>query len=217
MTNIEKTIFVCLPIFLSISAIVILLTYDSKPDTRSSGIEYSCEIFQSETLLHYYGVKDSLVNQVDKYIQTVAPGSCVHGIVLVEQCDKYNVDLLFVMAQGTLESHWGTEGIAAKTHSVFNVYSFDNMSAKHIIASKKNYEHPDHSIEPYLDLLTSTYLVNGKTEKEMFDKFVDSLGRRYATNKNYEKYLLQTYENINNVVNMDIYKEYKRMKTILGK
>ena len=88
-------------------------------------------------------------------------------------------------AQGQLESHFGTEGIAAKTNMVWNVGAFDNKSAEDIINDKnKNtaISHPDKSIEPYIRLLYSTYLVDGKTEKDMFIKYVDKNGKRYASN-----------------------------------
>lgn len=181
------------------------------------GVEYTFQVFRARTELRYQGLKDSLVTQVDKYIQAVAPGSLVNGIVLVEECDEYDIDLRFVLAQGTVESHWATKGIARKTNSVFNVHSFDGRTASEIRRAGLDYSHPDKSIEPYLQLLQSRYLVGGKTEEDMFVNFTDSLGQRYASNRNYEKLLLDAYNKIDEIAPMGVYDEYMKYKVILGR
>ena len=178
-------------------------------------VDYNSQIVRSRNELHYQGIKDRLVEATDKYIQTVGPGSCLNGLVLLEACDEYNVDLKFALAQGHIESHFGTKGIAAKTNSVFNVMSFDGLSAEQIIRSGKGYSHPDHSVAPYLKLLTEKYLQD-KTEQDMFIKFENSLGQRYATDKNYEKKLLDTYEKIDSISEITtLYNEYKKYSIIL--
>ena len=63
--------------------------------------------------LKLQGLKYDLVEAVDNYIQYVGPGSCLNGLVLVEAYELYNVDLKFALAQGHIESHFGTKGIAA--------------------------------------------------------------------------------------------------------
>lgn len=178
-------------------------------------VDYNGRIMRTRNELHCQGLLDQLVEATDKYIQTVGPGSCLNGITLVEACEKYNVDLKFALAQGHIESHFGTKGVAAKTNSVFNVMSFDGLSAEQIIRSGKGYSHPDHSVEPYLKLLTTKYLVN-KTEEDMFVKFENVSGQRYASDKNYERKLLEKYENIDSISNItNIYNEYKKYKIIL--
>ena len=177
--------------------------------------DYNGHIIRTRNELHYQGIKDRLVEATDKYIQTVGPGSCLNGLVLVEMCDKYNIDLKFALAQGHIESHFGTKGIASKTNSVFNVMSFDGLSAEQIIRSGKGYSHPDHSVEPYMKLLTKDYLVN-KTELDMFIKFENFEGKRYATDKNYEQKLLEKYENIDSISEItNLYLEYKKYNIIL--
>ena len=171
--------------------------------------------------LHYEGVKDALVEAVDHYIDSIAPGSCLNGIRVVEICNEYEFDIMFALAQGQLESHFGTEGIAAKTNMVWNVGAFDNKSAEDIIKDKnKNTapSHPDKSIEPYIKLLYSTYLVDGKTEKDMFINYVDKNGKRYASNPNYESSLLGIYERMKKETNIDeLIMEFKKYKIITGK
>lgn len=180
--------------------------------------DYPTHVHHTRVELAYQGAKDALVNEVDKYIQTVAPGSCLNGMVLVDQCLKYEVDIKLALVQGHCESHFGTKGIAAKTNSVFNVCAFDGLSAKQILKNGHGYTHPDHSVEPYLKLLTTKYLVDGKTEMDLLDKFVDAGGHRYASNKNYEAQLLDAYSKIDSIANVtQAITEYKRYKILAGK
>ena len=175
-----------------------------------------CSVCKTQQL-RLQNLKYDLVEAVDNYIQYVGPGSCLNGLVLVEACELYDVDLKFVLAQGHIESHFGTKGIAAKTNSVFNVGSWDGVSAEHINMSGKGYIHPDRSVEPYLEKLKTTYLV-GKSEKDMFKNFVNRKGQRYASNPNYEHQLKRVYDNIDTVCNIsDIYNEYKLYKSFLNK
>lgn len=167
--------------------------------------------------LKLQGLKYELIETVDSYIQYVAPGSCLNGIVLVESCELYGVDLKFALAQGHIESHFGTKGIASKTNSVFNVGSWDGLSAKQINKSGKGYSHPDKSVIPYLAKLKNDYLV-GKSEKDLFKKFVNVRGERYASNPNYEHQLKRIYDNIDSIYNIsDIYNRYKQYKEFLSK
>ena len=179
--------------------------------------DYSYQIYRSRTELAMEGVKDNIVTEIDNYIDSVANDSGINGIRLFELCDKYGVDVRFAMAQAEAESHFGTKGVAAKTNMVWNVKAYDNRTADDMIKKGDAKTHPDMSIEPYLILLTNEYLVNGKTEYDMFDKFVDSNGKRYASNPNYETMVLNIYNRINeNTKLKDLLKEYRRYKMILS-
>lgn len=179
--------------------------------------DYSYQIYRSRTELAMEGVKDNIVTEIDDYIDSVATDSGLNGIRLFELCDKYGVDVRFAMAQAEAESHFGTKGVAAKTNMVWNVKAYDNRTADDMIKKGDAKTHPDMSIEPYLILLTNEYLVNGKTEYDMFDKFVDSNGKRYASNPNYETMVLNIYNRINeNTKLKDLLKEYRRYKMILS-
>jgi hypothetical protein len=177
--------------------------------------DYNYHIYRSKVELHYYSLKDSLVNVVDKYIQTVAPGSALNGIVLVDQSDEYNLDLRFMLAQGQIESAFGTKGVARKTNSVFNVHSYDGLSAEQIIKKGKGYSHPDHSVEPYCKLLTEKYLGDKFTEYDLMVKFESLSGHRYATDKSYESKLLSKYNSICSMECFEVYDEYLKYKLLL--
>lgn len=183
--------------------------------TNRSYIPYSLEIQHKKNILHTQQVKYNLVEEIEKYISKTAPSSSLNALALVDACDEYNVDIIFVLAQGQIESHYGTKGVAAKTNSVFNVYSFDGVSAEQILASGKGYKHPDHSVRPYLELLITRYFVKGKTERDMFDKFINSDGKRYASAENYEQALMNTYMKIIGETKIDsLQSEYRKYKII---
>lgn len=142
--------------------------------------------------------KTKLIREVDKYITSVARNSKISSETIVDACLEHGVDIKFVLAQGHIESHFGTTGKASRTNSVFNIIGV-------------KYDHPDHSIEPYLKLLNTRYLVGGKTEKDMMQNFLDKNGKRYAMSPSYESELRSTYNKIKKHTNIDkfynIYKE----------
>lgn len=150
---------------------------------------YDC-IMEAE--LQYWDYKHQLVNEVQNYITTIAPSSNLRGYAIVEECEEYNIDICFVLAQGEIESHFGTKGIAAKINSVFNVGIYDGLSIQEI-GEKYKCDYPNESIEPYLKLLNERYLVN-KTEQDLMKKFVDKDGKRYASNPNYEIMVSERYK-----------------------
>lgn len=184
----------------------------------SSGMnDYNYQIYRSRTELAMEGVRDEIVSEIDNYIDSVAADSGLNGIKLFELCEKYGVDVRFAMAQGEVESHFGTKGMAAKTNIVWNVKTYDGDTLEDIKKRGAHFKHPDESIEPYLLLLVNSYFVDGKTEEDMFINFVNKDGKRYASNPKYELMVLNIYNRINNETKLkNLLKEYRRYKMILG-
>lgn len=104
---------------------------------------------------------------------------------LVMTADKYNFDLPLLMAAAHLESCFGATPRAKRTNSVYSVGSFDN--GKDLVT----YGHPDESVEGYIKLLNSDYLINGKTINDLLKPgcFINKNGHRYAKKTNYENTL----------------------------
>lgn len=104
---------------------------------------------------------------------------------LVKACDENGFDLPFVMAAAHLESCFGATRRAQLTNSVFSEGCWDNGK------NKVRYSDPNESVYGYIDLLKRSYLVNGKTLKDLLipGKFVNGIGKRYASDKNYERKL----------------------------
>lgn len=140
-----------------------------------------------EVELKYHETKALLCTEVQKYIDSVAPESNLRGYAVVEECEKFNIDIKFVLAQGEIESHFATKGIGGKLHNVFNIGVFDGLSTESINSTYK-YNYPNQSIRPYLKLLTERYLVN-KLEEDLMINYVDIDGNRYASDPNYESKL----------------------------
>lgn len=162
-----------------------------------------------EAELEYYNYKYLLTTEVQNYINSVAPASNLRAYAVVEECDNYNIDIKFVLAQAEIESHFGTKGIGAKLNNVFNVGVFDNLSTEEVQKNYK-YNYPNESIEPYLKLLINNYLVN-KLEGDLMQNYVDINGNRYATDKHYESKLKDKYNSICSSTKIDEY--YDLMKS----
>jgi len=125
-------------------------------------------------------------------IKRYASESALSGELLVSNALKYNLDIVFVLAQGLLESHFGTKGTAIETNSVWNVGSYDNGK------NYNYYDHPNESIEPYMQLINERYLMISDTISDNDRDLVDLLrnrgyknkvGKRYATARRYEESL----------------------------
>ena len=170
-----------LSILLLIISLVSLLNWvfprEEKYDTATE--------YMKELHVKYQGVKSDLVDATQNYIDSIAPNSNLRALILVEKCEELRIPITFVLAQGELESKFGTTGLAYRTNSIWNVGAYDNYDIKNI---KIKYENPNDSVEPYLNLLNSNYL-NGKTIEDLFDSFTDINGNRYATDKYYESKL----------------------------
>lgn len=179
--------------------------------------EYLFGVSESEVELLYEESKSKLVREVSSYIDSVACSSNLNGYALVQMCERYDLDIRFVLAQGQLESHFGTTGLAIKTNSVFNVGAYDGLGVNEINGRYK-YRHPDYSIEPYMRLLYRDYLVGSKTEFDLMVKYVNKSGKRYSSNENYERELTSLFGRISECTKIGEYQgEMKRYGIICGK
>lgn len=153
---------------------------------------YDCMM---EAEIDYLETKTRLTREVQAYIDKVAPTSNVRGYAIVDECEKYGVNICFVLAQAEIESHFGTKGLGSKFNNVFNVDVHDKVKGKKDMNKKYIYKYPNESIEPYLQLLTNKYLVN-KLESDLLVKYVDINGARYASDIDYESKLRSKYHTI---------------------
>jgi len=166
--------------------------------------------------LDYYRVKDDLVDAVDSIIHHYAPTSELHGIVLVEECDEYEIDVRFALAQGLCESHFGTKGLARRTNSVWNIYAYDSVDFDKLHVAGK-FEHPDHSVRPYLKLVSKKYLTDTKTEQDLMRNYVNIHGKRYASDVNYEGRLVSRYNEINSPTIDSLMNQYQMLRLRLNR
>ena len=188
---------IMIPIVLGIIVICNVILF-----VRNKTVHHDFEIDQlKEYEFKYWETKIQLVDEVQNYINTVAPTSNLRACILVDACEKYNIEVKFALAQGELESHFGTKGLASKTNSVWNVGAYDGHFYSKIMGTYK-YSHPNESIEPYLKLLYEKYLTN-EVEEGLLRNFVDHNGNRFASDKNYEERLKYKYKYIGNNTQID--------------
>lgn len=212
-TFIVRTIIVCVCVL----ACAIVYSVFQRQYEKWRLMDYPFEVMKHEAELAYSKYKNDLVCEVKAYIDSVAPTSSLNGYAVVDYCEKYDLDIKFVLAQGQLESHFGTTGMAIKTNNVFNVGAYDKLTIEEV-NGKFKYKHPDHSIEPYMKLLYRDYIYGSKTELDLMAKYVNKEGKRYASNVNYEKDLINLYAKIGKETNIsNLQGEVRRYKIILGK
>lgn len=190
--------------FIIICIIAIVLINSSIKRSSNKHIE-SIEVIdttyvEDDTLNDIYiESRERLIESVDNYIKSTAPTSVIDSEYLVDMCDLYDVDIRLVLAQGHLESHFATRGTAAKTNSMFNIGAYDGHSASRQIKNGFGYVDPNYSIEPYLKTLKTNYLVNGVTEEDLLNNFVNKHGWRYASSKEYERKLQRLWDNMDDI------------------
>lgn len=207
----KKFCFVLIGVIVII--IITVIIYFTILTITGKKYDFTTEYYK-ELELKFSGVKSDLVDAVQNYIDSIAPYSNLRAFELVENCEKYNVDIKFVLAQGEVESHFGTKGMASKTNSIWNVGAFDGYDLKHI---RTRYNNSNQSIEPYLILLNKKYLIN-KIELDLLDKYESVDGYRYATDKFYEEKLKNKYNYILNKTKIDsLQNQLKYYKDRLGK
>jgi len=146
--------------------------------------------------LRYWECKSKIVDEIEFFINKKASYASIDPVLVIRNSDKYDIDPRLFLAQGLLESHFGTKGLARKTNSVCNVGAWDDGTITH------TYDHPNLSIEPYFKLLRNNYLVD-KTEEELLQNFVNKDGNRYASYALYEKELKIVWEEINKITKLD--------------
>lgn len=198
---------------IAIGIVAVIIYSDNKDENKYIARDAYVHRIESK----YSKTREDLAIEVEKYINYIAPTSLVDPLMLVDLCSKYNVDIRFVLAQGQVESHFGTKGTAKRTNSVFNVKAYDNLSAEDQIKKGYGFQHPNESIEPYLKLLTDNYLCGEKTVEDLLIKFVNSEGKRYASNPKYEQMLINCMDSIDNMTNIsNLQDEYNMYKIQLG-
>jgi len=182
-TNLKKTVKIIsiLIILFFLNVGVVNPAASETITVKMSSENYSAAMYP---LIVRNRLQEKLVTEVGVYIETMAPTSKVSPETLVEMCQKYNLNIIFVLAQGLLESHFGTRGKSVTTKSVFNVGTYDDGKVAY------RYKNVNESIEPYMKLLREEYLVNKEISQLIKDRgYKDVNGYRFATSVNYEQQL----------------------------
>jgi len=175
-------------------------------------------VLQKKLELDYWKCKAEIINEIEIWMNSKVKDHNLSAIVLLNACDKYNIDIRLVLSQGLKESHFGTAGLAKHTNSVWNQGAYDGHKLDQILKIHK-FSHPNQSIEPYLALLRKSYLGNSKTERDLLDNFVTLKKRdRYASYPLYEKELKLIWEGIDQTTRLpELLQQYNFLKVELGR
>ena len=192
---------------LSVIILMIVLIFSNTNATSPGNSIYHMNSIENYKIeLIRININKELYKEVDNYIQKIAPNSKVSGKEIVRVCKEYDLNIIFVLAQGLLESHFGTKGIAVKTNSVFNVGTYDDGTILY------TFNDPNESIEPYAKLIKDNYLVNKELNHLIQDKgYINQNGYRYATAKKYEASLRVLMKKINEETYIDILEKLSKI------
>ena len=142
--------------------------------------------------------RDFAVNQkeIQSYIDKYSDGkSPITSQDVIDVSAKYGVPVEFILAQGRLESQFGTKGRGARTKNIYNVGNYtsgDTMrkdSAEQKAVSREMTDWVG-GLEAYARLLQEDYMPeDGNWNRLVDNKFVNKDGNRYATDEKYESKL----------------------------
>lgn len=149
--------------------------------------------------------KQKLIDDVDKYLYEINPSikkrkhlaNQIVDLALLE-----NIDICFILAQGTIETGFGRAGVGR--------YS----SRKSIFGVCKRYNTYEECIDDYIKLLRKSYLGKHKTEHHLMNNYVTLSGYRYAESTNYEYKLKNAYKSIKKKT--DIYCFQNELKQLIN-
>ncbi len=157
----------------------------------------------------------NLNKEVEKFMFTIAPDTKLSSSVLVKKCTDYDMDIVFVLAQGLVESHFGTKGKAKETNSVWNVGALDDGRILY------TYPTANESIEPYLKLVRTKYLTRVTESGDTIYKdithllkdkgYINYQGKRYASAHNYENMLRTAMVKIYTETSISLYQSILKM------
>lgn len=160
-------------------------------------------------------VYEKLLDEVTIYMHAVSPNSKLDPELVTKKCLDHNMNIVFVLAQGVLESNLGTRGKAIETNSVWNVGSYDNGIIRY------KYDTPNGSINPYLLLLKNKYLIDISQKGDTIHKGIYYLlqdkgyknlnGQRYATDPSYEDNMRKLILKIDMKTSINFYQNLYKM------
>lgn len=208
------------PLILLKAALVIALLFANMPGFNSGGDANqnasAMTTFANPKIVYINNLRanfeEKLVTEVELYINGMVSESKLDPSHIVEKCLEYETDIIFVLAQALLESHFGTRGKAVETNSVWNVGTFDNGTILY------RYPDPNESLEPYLKLLKEDYLINithaGDTiQKEVHELIMDDRrytnyrGARFASARGYENGMRKLMVRIDMETSINFYQD----------
>ena len=191
---------------LLIMAVLFLISSTTLSQTSTTGARISENYYptdctryltnysQDQTRISTKNLRDSqcslLINEVENYLKDVNAPEGVSAEHIVEECLKARFDIVFLLAQGTIETHMGRTGIGRTKKSIFGVVT-------------RRYKTHNKAITDYIELVSTSYLGDDKTFDDLLLNYKSTSGYRYAGERNYEKSLHAMYGKIKRNYDID--------------
>lgn len=134
--------------------------------------------------------------QIQSFIDAKSGGNApITAKDIIDVSAKYNVPVELILAQGAMESNFGTKGRAARTNNIFNVGNTtpgDKMrkGSKEQQAVSRKFDSWIDGLDAYASLMSRRYAPDGNWSN-LLENFVNDEGNRYATAEGYEDSLKQ--------------------------
>lgn len=145
-----------------------------------------------EQELSHFLIHSQLFEQVYNYISQVSKRDSTEKTeiakTIINVALENNIDICFILAQGTNETHIGTTGIGYTRKSIFGIY--------------KTYKSYESCINDYIRILKKNYLTKGRTCHDLMKHYVTTNGSRYAEYTGYEHKLKKKYHQIKHKTNI---------------
>lgn len=116
---------------------------------------------------------------------------------IYKYCNIYNIDYLFLLSVGILESQLGTDPKAYRARRNNTIFSVGEVDSG---VSYRKYKTVHESVQGFCILIHNLYKKNGRTEKDLMRKFTNIYGNRYASSRKYEKILKAIYKRLHNEI-----------------
>jgi len=143
-------------------------------------------------------------SQIQSFIDAKSGGNApITAKDIIDVSAKYNLPVELILAQGAMESNFGTKGRAARTNNIFNVgnvTSGDTMrkDSPEQKAASKEFDSWIEGLDAYASLMSRRYAPDGDWTK-LLDNFVNDEGSRYATAPGYEESLKKMIDEFYNM------------------
>ena len=165
-------------------------------DTTSTSIttnQLTVSLTENDSIGQVLSQDDSLLfANVFNYISQVSKRNSTErneiAKTIINIALENDIDICFILAQGTIETHLGTTGIGRTRKSIFGVY--------------KTYPSYEACINDYARILKKRYLTRGRNEHDLMKHYVTTGGARYAGSTNYEVELKKKYLEIKSKTNL---------------
>lgn len=169
---------------------------------KSNYSEYK-NLFNSDPKIldKHFQLRDSLIKEVNDYMDKVTPNNRMNGEYIVKMCLEYNYDIPLLLAQAEWETKFGTLGIGRSTkNSCFGVIS-------------RQYTSTDDAVFDYIKIMQKSYLPAGRTISQLFNSgFRTIKGSKYASDPKYPETIKKVRNKILNKTNIqNLQNEYNRM------